>query len=128
MHNFFDHVKSWFSKVFTNAPAWNVAALSTLNRVAPEVEIVFSLVDPADAKEINPIINEVLADLGTASQLLKTGQTSGLVGMLNSVKGNLSGLLAAGHIKNADNQQRAQGVLDAVIAAVDSVIVQVPQS
>ncbi len=69
----FSDVKSWFGKVFKNAPKATAAALSVLNTAAPLFEAVVAVTDPAMAVIIDPIVTVIQADLGTLSQLLATG-------------------------------------------------------
>jgi hypothetical protein len=117
----FDDVKDWFGKVFTKAPSWTVAALSSINVVAPEAELVLALVDPAASVIVTPIITEVTADLGTVATMLKNGNITNLGTFLTSIKTNLSGLLTAGHITDPASVTKATGIVDAIIGVVDSI-------
>lgn len=117
----YDDVKGWFAKVFKNLPKDEVAALSALNVVAPDAEILLALVDPAAAVIATPIITEVQADLGTIATLLKNGNTVNLGTFLTAVKTNLSALLTAGHITNPTSVTKAQGIVAAIIGVMDSI-------
>jgi hypothetical protein len=122
----FEDIDSWFKKVFKNAPSWTVSALSAINTVAPEAELVLALVDPAAAAIANPIITEVQADLGTVASLLKSGNTVNLGTFLAAIKANLSTLLTAGHITNPASVEKATGIVSAINSVVTSIQSQLP--
>lgn len=116
-----DDVFNWFKKVFSNVPAETTRALTIVNTLAPEAEMVFALVDSKDAAAFNPIINEATADLGTVANMLKQGQTNGIDGFLTSIGANLKTLITDGHIKNTDSVQKATGIVNGVIAGINSI-------
>lgn len=120
----FEDIEGWFKKVFKSAPSWEVTALSAINTVAPEAELVLALVDPAAAVIVTPIITEVQADLGTVANLLKSGNTVNLGTFLTAIKTNLSSLLTDGHITDAASVQKATGIVAAIIGVVDSIVSQ----
>jgi hypothetical protein len=122
----FSDIKAWFTKLFKNVPAWNVIALSTLNTVAPDAELVLSFVDPAAEAIAGPIITEVQADLGTLATLLKNGSTNSLSTFIAAIKANLSSLLTAGHITNPTSVAKATGIVSAINAELDSILASVP--
>jgi hypothetical protein len=122
----FKTIESWFAKIFKNAPAWNVIALSTLNTIAPDAELVLTFVDPAAEAVAGPIITEVQADLGTLATLLKNGSTNSLSTFVAAIKTNLSSLLTAGHITNPTSVAKATGLVSAINAELDSILSAVP--
>jgi hypothetical protein len=120
----FDDIKSWFDKVFTKAPDWTVTALSAINTVAPEAELLLALVDPAASIIVTPIVTEVQADLGTVANLLKNGATATLGTFLTSIKANLSSLLTDSHITDAASVTKATAIVGAITGVVDSIASQ----
>jgi hypothetical protein len=121
----FDDIGAWFKKVFKNAPSWEVTALSAINTVAPEAEIILTLVDPAAAAIVTPVVTEVQADLGTIANLLKSGNTVNLATFLTAIKSNLSNLLTEGHITDPASVTKATGIVNAIIGVVESIAAQV---
>jgi hypothetical protein len=115
-----DDVKGWFAKVFKNAPSAEVTALSALNTVAPEAEILLDLIDPAAGAIATPIITEVQADLGTVANLLKSGNTVNLGTFLAAIKSNLSLLLTEGHITDPASVTKATGIVGAISGVITS--------
>lgn len=113
----FDDVKSWFSKVFKNAPKDTAAALSVLNSAAPLFEGVIAIEDPALAAVADPIITEIQADMGTVSSMLKNGNITGIGSFLTAIKTNFSNLLSAGHITDPNSVAKA----DAFLGVIDSI-------
>lgn len=116
-----EDIGAWFKKVFTKAQPWEVTALSALNTVAPEAELVLALVDPAAALIATPIITEVQADLGTVANLLKSGNTVNLGTFLTAIKSNLATLLTAGHITDPASVQQATSIVGAITGVVNSI-------
>jgi len=110
----FDDAKSFFAKVFKNAPSDTAAALSVINTIAPEAELVFALVDPTLAVVANPIITEIQADLATVANLLKSGNTVSVGTFLTAIKSNLTALLTAGHITDPTSVTKVTGIVSAV--------------
>lgn len=121
-----DDVKGWFKKVFKNAPSDEVMALSALNTVAPEAELLLDLLDPAAGAIATPIITEVQADLGTVANLLKSGNTVNIGTFLAAIKSNLAALLAGGHITDPASVTKATGIVGAITGVVTSLINQYP--
>jgi hypothetical protein len=126
MKSVFEDVKGWFAKVFVKAIPAEAAALTVLNSVAPEVEIVLALVDPAAAAIATPIITEVQADLGTVANLLKSGNTVNIGTFLTAIKSNLALLLSAGHIKDPASVAKATTSLAAISGVIGSLLNEYP--
>ncbi len=103
----FGDVKSWFGKVFKNAPKATAAALSVLNTAAPLFEAVVAVTDPAAAVIIDPIVTVIQADLGTVSQLLANGNITSVGSFLAAIKNNFSTLLTEGHITDTASVAKA---------------------
>jgi hypothetical protein len=126
MIKIFDNIGSWFKKVFKNVPAWNVVALSTLNLIAPLLETVLAFADPSAGALIDPIVTQIQADLGTASQLLSAGNTVNLSSLLKAIQSNFSALIAAAHITNPTSVARAQEAETAITSELEAIIAAIP--
>lgn len=122
----FADVKGFFKKVFTKAVPAEAAALSVLNTLAPDVEIVLDLVDPAAGELATPIITEIQADMGTVAGLLKSGNTATVGSFLVAIKSNLGLLLSAGHISNPASVTKATGIVGAISGVIGSLLAQYP--
>lgn len=119
-----DDIGGWFAKVFKKTQPAAVIALSAINTVAPDAELLLDFVDPAAAVIATPIITEVCADLGTVVNLLKSGNTVNAGTFLVAIKANLSLLLTGGHITNPESVQKATGIVGAITGVVDSILSQ----
>jgi len=115
----FGDVKSWFAKVFKNAPKDVAIALSVLNSAAPLFEAVIAVTDPAAAVIVDPIVVTIQADLGTVSSMLANGQISSVGTFLAAIKANFSTLLTEGHVTDAASVAKANVFLS-VIQSVTS--------
>ena len=138
--SFFKTIENWWTKVFhgfsnPNLPAVFHNAASAIQLVAPGLVYILQLAGQKEASaEVTKVANEVTTDLGVLSQLFVQGQTgvatvSGrIVAILEDIKANLQGLLAAGHIKNADTIQQVTNAVNAFIAEAEVVIGMLPQA
>ena len=132
--SFFSSVKSFFHKLFGSLPSWEKSASSTLTLLAPLTEEIVALAagEPA-AAQVQSVIGEVQKDMATVAAV-----TSGAAGApsatsyqtattaLNSIKSNLSGLLSAGHIKNADTLSKVTGIVNTVVGEVEAILSEIP--
>ena len=110
----FDDVKTWFAKVFKNAPKDTAAALAVLNTAAPLFEAVLAAVDPAVAIVVDPIVTIVQADMGTVAGMLQNNQITGIGTFLSSIKANFSTLLSEAHITDAASVSKANVFLSVI--------------
>jgi hypothetical protein len=124
----FSKIDNWFKKVFKKSTAWNVVALSALNVVAPLIETVLDLADPAAGAAVTPIFTEIQTDLGTVSQLLSSGNTSNLSALLNGIKSNFSALLTEAHITDPASVAKAQAAQATITSELEAIIGNIPAS
>lgn len=113
----FDDVKSWFGKVFKNAPKDTAVALSVLNTAAPLFESVVAVEDPALEAAIAPVVTTIQADMGTVSSMLANGQITGIGSFLSAIKSNFSTLLTEAHITDTASVAKA----NAFLSVIDSI-------
>ena len=99
-----------------------------INLAAPGVVLVLQEAGESEGStEVANIATEVETDLNTVATELNAIQTGGtntatLVSALNSIKSNIGGLLAAGHIKNPKTVQTVENVTNAFIAEIETII------
>jgi uncharacterized membrane protein len=110
----FDDVKSWFAKVFKQAPHDATVALSVLNTAAPLFEAVLAVVDPALAVVVDPIVAIIQADMGTVASMLQNNQITGIQSFLAAIKANFSQLLTEGHITDAASVAKANTFMSVI--------------
>ncbi len=65
--SFFAKVKAELKKLFTHAPGWEASAAATLTYVAPMVETMVALVDPAVVPLVNTLIAKVQSAMAAAA-------------------------------------------------------------
>lgn len=121
VEKFFESAWSWIKKAFTTAENEAPAIMATANAIAPEAEAIFALTDPAAAAIVNPIVNEVQADLATVVTMAKNGSFSSIPNFITSIKANFSTLVSEAHIKDAGSLAKAQGILSSIVAALNSI-------
>jgi len=127
--SWFTKVENEFKKLFSKVPTWQQTASGAITITAPLLEeLIAQTAGESTAAEVTSVINEVQTDLATVSALIKgTGSTATLSGVLESIKTNLSGLLTAGHIKDAATLTKVTGIVNTVIAEVEAIASVVPK-
>ena len=124
--SFFGKIENWFKKLFSHVPAWNVIALSALNVVAPLVETILDLADPAVGAIVTPIFTEIQADLGTLAQTFSAGSTTSVSALLNSILTNLPNLLTAAHITDPASVAKAQAAAATITSELQAILAALP--
>ena len=133
--SFFKGIENFFKKVF-GSTNWEKTASTTLALVGPLTEeiVALSAGEPA-AAEVQSIITEVQSDLALVSGVV-SGATSATaspslistaVNSLNSVKANLSGLLAAGHVKDPATCAKVTGLVNTIVGEVEAILSAMPK-
>jgi hypothetical protein len=129
MKNIFKEVENWFEKVFTDAPAWEHVAITTLNVVTPPLQLALTLADPAAIPIVEPILNTIKMDLGTVVTTLNSAGATPTVGtLLTATQENLTALEAAADIKNPDSKAKLAEIIETAQVAIASVVLMIPQA
>ena len=124
-------VESFFEK-FVHNTTWEQKASAGLGIVAPGLESVVALTaGESDSVEIQSVVSEVQTDLATLAGLLSQSQAGqNVVGtitnILNAVKNNLSSILTAGHIKDAETLTKVTAIVNGVIDEVEAILPLIP--
>jgi len=110
-----------FTKIFNAAPAIEKVADATLSYVAPALQIILGLLDPPAAAIVGPIFAEFQKDIHVASGLIYDfGANPNAVSILSGITKDLSDLLAAGHIKDANLVSKVQTIVNTVASLVEA--------
>jgi hypothetical protein len=129
--SFFASAEDWFEKIFGHT-TWQQTASTTIALSAPLVEsLVAVTAGEADSAKVQEVVNEVQTDLATVAQLIKQSQGGTntfqtIANILNSVKNNLSGLLAAGHIKDQATLEKVTGIVNTVLGELVAILGSIP--
>lgn len=129
----FHKIGSFFGKLFGSAPSWTQKASAAITYVGPLVTGILALTtDPEYSGEVSNIIGEVKSDLALSSALVASAHGSGTVpagleSALQSVNNNLDGLLAAGHIKNADTLNKVKAIVGLVEGETTAILQSLPK-
>jgi hypothetical protein len=135
--SFLHSISSFFSKVFHSNPDWTHTASTTLTLAAPMVQTITILTAGDEyGAEVENVMSEVQRDLGQAAKLIADahsgGQQAGVIPqlqtLLNSINGNLGGLLAAGHIKNQQTLKKVEVAVSALTGEVSAVLSVLPKN
>jgi hypothetical protein len=103
------------AKVFAAAPKIEQVADTVLSYVAPALQIILGALDPPAAAIVAPIIAEIQKDLHVASGLIYDfGANPQAAAIIQSVEGNLQGLLDAGHVKDPALQGQVTLIINTV--------------
>lgn len=103
----------------------------TITYVAPILETILTLVDPAIAAVVEKVIGIVQADLATVSTVVQHATvapgTPGAVAIetaLTSVKDNLSSLLDVAEIKNSAKITQITAAVNLIVGETDALLSQ----
>lgn len=124
--SFFARVKAELKKLFTHAPGWEASAAATLTYVAPMVEAVVTLVDPAFAPAVDALIAKVQSAMAAAAVVIKdAGPTPTLITYLNAVKGDIALVESAAGIKDAAVAAKLTALLGTITGELEAILAEV---
>ena len=109
----------WVAKVWTKvvneAPAIEHVADTVFSYVVPALQIVLGALDPEALAIAGPIIKEIQKDVTVVSGIVfDFGASPTAANMVAAIEKDLSGLLEAGHIKDANLQAKIQLIVNTV--------------
>jgi hypothetical protein len=133
MKTLFSHIKTFLEKVF-GSTNWERVAINTLAVVGPLLTTLVTLTAGAPAAAlVSKIISIAQADLQTAATLITsvqsgtaTGAAAQLQNLLAGVKTNLTSLLTAADIKDADTQAKVSAIVNTVTEEIDAILTEMP--
>ncbi len=121
--SFFGKVKLELTKLFAHAPSWEASAAATLTYVAPMVETILTLADPAVAPVVDATIAKVQAAMAAASVVIKAaGPTPTLVKYLNAINDDLAMVEEASGVKDPETAAKLTALVAGVTAEVNAIL------
>lgn len=133
MKTLFSHIKTFLTKLF-GSTNWERVAVNTLSVVGPLLTTLVTLTAGAPAAAlVSKIVSTAQSDLQTVAGLVTsvqsgtaTGAAAQLQNLLAGVKTNLSSLLTAADIKDADTQAKVSAIVNTVIEEIDAILAEMP--
>ncbi len=123
--SFFAKVKAELKKLFTHVPGWEASAAATLTYVAPMVEAMVGLVDPAVAPVINALIAKVQSAMAAAAVVIKeAGPSPTLITYLESVKSDLAEVESAAGVKDAATAAKLAALVGTITGEVQAILAE----
>lgn len=124
--SFFAKVKAELKKLFAHAPGWEASASATLTYVAPMVETVVSLADPAAAPVVNALIEKVQSAMAAAAVVIKAaGPTPTLVTYLNAINSDIGQVESVAGVKDATSATKLTTLVGAITGEVNAILSEV---
>lgn len=124
--SFFGRVKAELKKLFTRAPGWEASAAATLTYVAPMVETVVTLVDPAIAPVVDALIAKVQSAMAAAAVVIKAaGPAPTLVTYLNAVNNDLAQVESVAGVKDAATAAKLTALVATITEEVNAILTEV---
>lgn len=125
--SFFDKVGNEIEKLFGGKASLEQKIQATITYVAPVLNTIVGLADPAVEPLVSKVISTVQSDLATVSTVVQgatvaPGSTDEqrLVAALNSIRTNLSGMLTAAEVKNTSKFNEIEAATNLVIGEVEA--------
>jgi hypothetical protein len=133
MKTLFSRIKEFLEKAF-GSTTWERVASNTLTIVGPLLTTLITLTAGAPAAAlVSGVISKVQADLQTVAGLVtavQSGNASGAAAqvqnLLSGIKTNLSSLLTAADIKDADTQAKVSAIVNTLIEEIDAILAEIP--
>ncbi len=124
--SFFAKVKAELKKLFTHAPGWEASAAATLTYVAPMVETVVALVDPAVLPMVNALIAKVQSAMAAAAVVIKNaGPRPTLITYLTAVKGDLAQVENVAGVKDPAAAAKLTAVVGMITGEIEAILAEV---
>jgi hypothetical protein len=122
MKSFFEKLKAKIEELFTKAPAADAAAAETIRVVAPLVETLLAIEDPALEAIIAPIVTKVQAALATAAVTIQdAGPALTLQSALSSVTTNLTAIEQAAQIKSPESATKVTAITTTIAGEINAI-------
>ena len=124
--SFFAKVKAELKKLFTHAPGWEASAAATLTYVAPMVETMVALVDPAVVPLVNTLIAKVQSAMAAAAVVIKdAGPKSTLITYLNAVKSDVALVESAAGVKDPAAAAKLTALIGTITGEIEAILAEV---
>jgi hypothetical protein len=124
--SFFAQVKLELRKLFKQVPGWEASAAATLTYIAPLVETIVALADPAAAPAVNAIIAKVQSAMAAAAVVVKAaGPTPTLVTYLNAINGDIDQLLTAAQVKDPDTANKLKAITGTITGEINAILAEI---
>ena len=124
--SFFAKVKAELKKLFTHAPGWEASAAATLTYVAPMVETVVALVDPAVAPVVNGLIAKAQSAMAAAAVVVKdAGPTPTLITYLSAVKNDLALVESAAGVKDPVAAAKLTALVGTITGEIEAILAEI---
>lgn len=127
--SFFTRLKNWLKEHLTHVPAAEVQVSSAVNYIVPFVEELDTLLDPAAALVVNPILDKVKTGLAALALTIKDASPAGTANVqsiLASLATNATALETAFQVKDASTQARATSILTLISGEVSAIAADFP--
>ena len=124
--SFFARVKVELKKLFVHVPGWEASAAATLTYLAPMVETVVSLADPAAAPLVTSLIEKVQSAMAAAAVVIKAaGPAPTLTTYLNAVNSDVAQIEAVAGIKDPTTAAKLTALLATITGEVNAILAEV---
>ena len=124
--SFFARVKAELKKLFVHAPGWEASAAATLTYVAPMVETVMTLVDPAAAPVVNNTISKIQSAMAAAAVVIKSaGPTPTLVTYLDAINNDIAQVQTAAQVKDPATTAKITALVATITREVNAILAEV---
>lgn len=121
--SFFARVKLELKKLFTHAPGWEASAAATLTYVAPLVETIVTLAEPAAAPAVNALIAKVQSAMAAAAVVIKdAGPTPTLTTYLLAVKNDIAQVEQAAGVKDPATEAKLSALLGTITGEIVAIL------
>lgn len=135
LKSFFSKVGQEIEKLFGGKASVEQKVQAVITYIAPLVNTIVTLADPAIAPLVSGVISTVQADLATVSTIVQAGTavpgstgSQSIITALTSVKNNFATLLADAGVKNSANFSKISAAANLIIGETEAVVSELASS
>lgn len=124
--SFFARVKAELHKLFTHIPGWEASAAATLTYLAPMVETVLTLADPAAAPVVTALIEKVQSAMAASAVVIKdAGPTPTLLTYLSAINADIAQIESAAGVKDSATAAKLTAITGTITGEINAIIAEV---
>ena len=130
---FFENFGHVFKDIFKKAPTYEQSAIAVVAYVAPALQIILGLLDPAALPIVNPIISRVEANLAALKTITSSIQvapgsstSAGTQQVLAEIQSDMGAILGLAQVKNAAKFNQVETTVNGILAEVQLLVQTAP--
>lgn len=124
--SFFARVKAELKRLFVHVPGWEASAAATLTYLAPMVEALVTLADPAAAPLVTALLQRVQSAMAAAAVVVKdAGPIPTLTTYLTAITADLGQIEDAAQVHDPAALTKITTLVNTITAEVNAILKEI---